>query len=138
MPLATIVIGGCAAVIRPHGKRLVSAFDHFFAVGMVFSVVAVELLPKLHEVDRPLAMILGFVAGVLAMMASKRWFEAAGTLVPTAVDLLIDGLLIAIGLAAGRVGGFVLLAGLAVEALSLGLSSTPAWSAAAPPASRRS
>jgi len=60
------------------------------------------------------------------MMASKRWFAAAGALVPTAIDLFIDGLLIAIGLAAGRFGGMVLLAGLTVEALSLGLSSTPA------------
>jgi zinc transporter, ZIP family len=60
------------------------------------------------------------------MMASKRWLAAAGALVPTAVDLFIDGLLIAIGLAAGKFGGMVLLAGLTVEALSLGLSSTPA------------
>jgi zinc transporter, ZIP family len=125
IPIAAIMTGGCAAVIRPQGKALVSAFDHF-AAGAVFSAVAVELLPKLHEVDRPWSMILGFVAGVLVMLASKRWFEAAGALVPTAVDLFIDGLLIAIGLAAGRFGGMVLLAGLSLEALSLGLSSTPA------------
>jgi zinc transporter, ZIP family len=124
IPIGAIVIGGCAAVARPHGKPLVSAFEHF-AAGVVFSAVAIELLPKLHEIDRPLPMILGFVAGVLAMMASKRWLEAAGALVPTAVDLFIDGLLIAIGLAAGRFGGMVLLAGLTIEALSLGLSSTP-------------
>ena len=71
-------------------------------------------------------MVAGFVTGVLAMMASWRWFEAAGTLVPTAVDLFIDGLLIAIGLAAGTFGGMLLLAGLTIEALSLGLASTPA------------
>jgi ZIP family zinc transporter len=125
IPVAAIVIGGCAAVARPHGKPVVSAFEHF-AAGVVFSAVAIELLPKLHEVDRPLPMVLGFAAGVLAMMASKRWFETAGALVPTAVDLFIDGLLIAIGLATGRFGGMVLLAGLTIEALSLGLSSTPA------------
>ena len=125
IPIAAIVVGGLAAVVRPHGKLLASAFDHF-AAGAVFSAVAVELLPRLHEVDQPVAMVLGFVAGVLAMMASKRWFAAAGALVPTAIDLFIDGLLIAIGLAAGSFGGMVLLAGLTVEALSLGLSSTPA------------
>ena len=125
IPVAAIVVGGCAAVVRPHGRALASAFDHF-AAGVVFSAVAVELLPKLHEVDRLVPMTLGFVAGVLVMMASKRWFAAAGALVPTAVDLFIDGLLIAIGLAAGKFGGMVLLAGLTVEALSLGLSSTPA------------
>jgi ZIP family zinc transporter len=125
IPVAAIVVGGCAAVLWPHGRALVSAFDHF-AAGVVFSAVAIELLPKLHEIDRPWAMIAGFVLGVLAMMAGKRWFAAAGALVPTAVDLLIDGLLIAIGLAAGRFGGMVLLAGLTIEALSLGLSGTPA------------
>jgi zinc transporter, ZIP family len=110
VPVAAIVLGGCAAVARPQGKRLISA---------------IELLPRLHEVDRPLPMVVGFIAGVLAMMASRRWFEAAGTLVPMAVDLFIDGLLIAIGLAAGTFGGMLLLAGLTIEGLSLGLASTP-------------
>ena len=99
-PVAAIVLGGCAAVARPQGKPLISAFEHF-AAGVVFSAVAIELMPRLHEIDQPLPMVVGFVAGVMAMMASRRWFEAAGTLVPTAVDLFIDGLLIAIGLAAG-------------------------------------
>jgi ZIP family zinc transporter len=124
VPVAAIVIGGCVAVTRPHGKALISTFEHF-AAGVVFSAVAIELLPKLHEMNQPLSMIAGFVAGVLVMMATKRWLEAAGMLVPMAVDLLIDGLLIAIGLAAGRFGGMVLLVGLTIETLSLGLSSTP-------------
>jgi hypothetical protein len=59
------------------------------------------------------------------MMASKRWLAAAGILVPMAVDLFVDGLLIAIGLAAGEFGGMILLAGLTIEVLSRGLSSTP-------------
>jgi zinc transporter, ZIP family len=125
VPVAVIVLGGCAAVLRPQGRPLISAFQHF-AAGVVFSAVAIELLPRLHEIDQPLPMVAGFVAGVLAMMASRRWFEAAGALVPTAVDLFIDGLLIAIGLAAGTFGGMLLLAGLTVEGLSLGLASAPA------------
>jgi ZIP family zinc transporter len=124
IPVAAIMVGGCAALGRPRGKALVSGFEHF-AAGVVFSAVAIELLPRLHEIDRPVPMILGFVAGVLAMLASKRWLEASGALVPMAVDLFIDGLLIAIGLAAGEFGGTILLAGLTIEALSLGLSSTP-------------
>jgi zinc transporter, ZIP family len=124
-PVAAIVLGGCAAALRPQGRQLISAFEHF-AAGVVFSAVAIELLPRLHEIDQPLPMVAGFVAGVFAMMASRRWFEAAGSLVPTAVDLFIDGLLIAIGLAAGTFGGMLLLAGLTIEALSIGLASTPA------------
>jgi ZIP family zinc transporter len=124
VPVAAIVIGGGIALTRPRSDGLVSAFEHF-AAGVVFSAVAIELLPKLHEMNQPLPMIGGFVAGVLVMMATKRWLEAAGMLVPMAVDLFIDGLLNAIGLAAGRFGGMVLLVGLTIETLSLGLSSTP-------------
>ena len=123
-PVAAIVLGGWAAVARAQGRRLISGFQHF-AAGVVFSAVALELLPKLHEIAQPLPMILGFVAGVLAMMAVRQWLEAVGALMPTAIDLFIDGLLIAVGLAAGRFGGMVLLAGLTIEALSLGLSTTP-------------
>jgi len=124
VPVAAIVIGAAVSVTQPRSDALVSAFEHF-AAGVVFSAVAIELLPKLHEMNQPLSMIAGFVAGVLAMMATKRWLEAAGMLAPMAVDLFIDGLLIAIGLAAGRFGGMVLLVGLTIETLSLGLSSTP-------------
>jgi zinc transporter, ZIP family len=124
VPVAAIVLGGCAAALRPQGRGRISVFQHF-AAGVVFSAVALELLPRLHQIDQPLPMVLGFVAGVLAMMASRRSFEAAGALVPTAVDLCIDGLLIAIGLAAGTFGGMLLLTGLTIEALSLGLASTP-------------
>lgn len=124
IPVAALLLAGWAALARKPSKSLVSSFEHF-AAGVVFSAVAIELLPKLHEIDQLLSMVLGFVAGVLTMMASKRWFEAAGALVPTAVDLFIDGLLIAIGLAAGAFGGLVLLAGLTIETLSLGLVSAP-------------
>jgi ZIP family zinc transporter len=124
-PVAAIVLGGYAALVHARGESLISTFEHF-AAGVVFSAVAIELLPRLHEMDQPVAMIVGYAVGVVAMMAGKRWFEAAGTLVPIAVDLFIDGLLIAIGMAAGKLGGMVLLAGLTIEALSLGLSTTPA------------
>jgi ZIP family zinc transporter len=124
IPVAAILVGALVALSRTHSDTLVSTFEHF-AAGVVFSAVAIELLPRLHELDAPLPMIGGFVAGVLVMMVVKRWLESAGMLVPMAVDLFIDGLLIAIGLAAGRFGGMVLLVGLTIETLSLGLSSTP-------------
>lgn len=125
IPVLALVGGGGAAVLRPWGQALISGFQHF-AAGVVFSAVAIELLPELLDVDRPSAMVVGFVLGVVAMLASKRWSGAAGALVPTAVDLFIDGLLIAIGLAAGVFGGLVLLIGLSLETLALGLSITPA------------
>jgi zinc transporter, ZIP family len=124
IPVVAIVVGSCLAVARTYGRRLISGFQHF-AAGVVFAAVTVELVPRLHEIDAPVWMSLGFVTGLAAMLASKRLFAGAGATVPMAVDLFIDGLLIAIGMAAGKFGGMVLLVGLTVEALSLGLSSTP-------------
>jgi ZIP family zinc transporter len=71
-------------------------------------------------------MVAGFIGGVAAMLAARRAFAGSSAVVPTAVDLLIDGILIAIGMAAGKFGGMLLLVGLTIEALSLGLSTTPA------------
>ena len=48
-PVAAILLGGCLSVARPQGKPLISAFEHF-AAGVVFSAVAIELLPRLHEI----------------------------------------------------------------------------------------
>ncbi len=106
------------------GERLISSFQHF-AGGVVFSAVAVELLPQVHALDSPIAMILGFAWGSRTMLIAKALFENAGIIVPLSVDLFIDGLLIAVGFAAGVMGGTVLLAGLTLETLSLGLSTTP-------------
>lgn len=124
VPLLAMVAASGIALLRSPGQRLVSGFQHF-AAGVVFAAVAVELLPGLHQIDSPLAMVAGFLAGIAVMLAGKRAFESAGTFVPLAVDLFIDGLLLAIGFASGAEGGAVLLAGLTLETLSLGLSTTP-------------
>ncbi len=61
-PVAAIVLGAGVALARTQGRLLISAFQHF-AAGVVFSAVAIELLPRLHEIDRPVPMVAGFVAG---------------------------------------------------------------------------
>jgi len=125
IPVVAIVISSCLAVARTYGRQLISSFQHF-AAGVVFAAVAVELVPKLHEIDAPVPMVVGFIGGVAAMLAARRVFAGSSAVAPTAVDLLIDGILIAIGMAAGKFGGMVLLVGLTIEALSLGLSTAPA------------
>lgn len=124
IPCIAIVIGSVIAVMRTPGPRLISSFQHF-AAGVVFAAVAVELLPQLHTLDHPVAMIVGFVIGIVVMLACKAVFENAGIIVPMTVDLFIDGLLIAIGFSAGALGGTVLLIGLTLETLSLGMSTAP-------------
>ena len=126
IPCIAIVVGGVIALAREPGAGLISSFQHF-AAGVVFAAVAVELLPQLHTIDSPVSMIGGFVLGVVVMLGCKALFEKAGILIPMAVDLFIDGLLVAVGFAAGALGGLVLLIGLTLETLSLGLSTAPAF-----------
>lgn len=125
IPCVGILAGSAFAVVWAPGARLISAFQHF-AAGVVFAAVAVELLPRLHTLESPIAMVAGFILGVAVMLAGKALFENAGMFVPMTVDLFIDGLLVAIGFAAGVMGGTVLLIGLTLETLSLGLSTAPA------------
>lgn len=125
IPCLAIVVGGVVALTHAPGERLVSAFQHF-AAGVVFAAVAVELLPELNALDSPIAMIVGFVLGIAVMLICKALFENAGIIVPMAVDLFIDGLLVAVGFAAGALGGIVLLIGLTLETMSLGLSTSTA------------
>lgn len=125
IPCLGILAGSAFAVLSSPAARLISAFQHF-AAGVVFAAVAVELLPQLHTLDSPISMVIGFALGLAAMLASKTLFENAGIIVPMTVDLFIDGLLIAVGFAAGAKGGTILLIGLTLETLSLGLSTAPA------------
>ncbi len=121
IPCFGLLAGAAYAVATAPPERLVSAFQHF-AAGVVFAAVAVELLPQLQAHDSPIAMVFGFCLGVAAMLAAKLVFENAGIIIPVGIDLFIDGVLIALGFAAGVKGGIVLLAGLTLETLSLGLS----------------
>lgn len=125
IPFIGILAGSAAALTRAPGAKLISAFQHF-AAGVVFAAVAVELLPELHDLDSPVAMIAGFVLGIATMLAFKALFENAGIIVPMTVDLFVDGLLVAVGFAAGVMGGTILVIGLTLETLSLGLSTAPA------------
>ena len=59
------------------------------------------------------------------MLLIGKFAEKMGMVIPIAVDLFVDGMLVAIGFAAGSKGGFILLTGLSMEAVSLGLSEAP-------------
>ncbi len=137
LPMAAAIIGAVVSTFRPPGPKLRSAIQHF-AAGVVFSVVAVELLPDIvrsHARNAAFDVVIGFALGVIAMLALKavtERMEAAkpsGTsrlpvafLVAIAVDLLVDGLLIGMGFTAGVKEGRLLTLALTVELLSLGLA----------------
>ena len=112
-----------------------SAIQHF-AAGVVFAVVAVELLPDLRKEHRLWEVGLTFALGVAVMLGLRRLTERKdqaesargrlpwGLLVAVGVDLLLDGLLLGIGFAAGAKEGTLLGLALAAECLSLGLATS--------------
>lgn len=138
LPVAAALVGSAIAAYRPPGARLRSMIQHF-AAGVVFSVVAVELLPDVVREHRPLQVVIGFALGVAAMLgiraatgdtaeAEEKLGEAGkrrisvGLFASVGVDILIDGFLIGVGFAAGAKEGRLLALALTVELLSLGLA----------------
>ncbi len=137
LPVTTMIIGGAVAVWRPPNSKWRSAILHF-AAGVVFSVVAVELLPDVVSRHRPLEVAIGFALGVAVPLGVRAWNErkaggeendggaSNGLLFGVGVDIAVDGLLLGIGFAAGQKEGVLLTLALATELLSLGLATAAA------------
>ncbi|MBA4026960.1 MAG: transporter, partial [Cyanobacteria bacterium DS3.002] len=70
-----MIVGAVIALIKPPSTAIRSIILHF-AAGVVFSVVAVELLPDIVKKHAPLEITIGFTAGVAVMLflrvASRR------------------------------------------------------------------
>ena len=134
VPTATAALGMLVAAYRPPRGRLRSYVQHL-AAGVVFSVVAVELLPDIIHKNLPVAISVGFtlgvgfmlilkVVGMHLMRAGGGEESSASLLASVGVDVFIDGLLIALTFAAGARAGILLKVALALEMLSLGLAVT--------------
>lgn len=164
VPVVTTAVGAIIAALRPPRAAIRSGIQHF-AAGVVFSVVAVELLPAVTRVHDPVEIGWTFAAGVALMLGIERLGRRAderatedtgaasavgggaalqatahrgpsvGQLVAIGIDILIDGLLIGIAMAAGRKEGLLLTAALSLELLSLGLAMAAGLTASG--ASRR-
>jgi ZIP family zinc transporter len=135
IPVALLVAGGILVLYRKPSMAVQSIILHF-AAGVVFSVVAVELLPDMIKIHDPLAISAGFTLGIATMLFIK-WYTGKlelkdntsirkkvlpwGMMTAIGIDLLIDGLLLGIGFAAGAKEGMLLALALAMECLSLGL-----------------
>ena len=136
LPMSAVVSGAVLATFRPPARRLRGLIQHF-AAGMVFSVVAVVLLPDVvgaHTSHPARNVVIGFAAGVALMLGLRSFIgspsklvQASETILPMtllvviAVNLLIGGFLIGIGFIAGTKEGMLLTLALTVELFSLGL-----------------
>ena len=136
IPVASILLGGVVGLVKKPSGKFNSAVLHF-AAGVVFSVVAVELLPDIVKEHSPVEVAIGFTLGVVAMLLVKSFSEKIeakggesalesalpmGLLVALGIDLLIDGLLLGVGFAAGNKEGVMLSIALAFEVFALGLA----------------
>ena len=63
IPVFTMVVGGIIAIIRKPNGNVRSLILHF-AAGVVFSVVAVELLPDIVKNHQPTQVVIGFTLGL--------------------------------------------------------------------------
>jgi ZIP family zinc transporter len=130
IPVAASGIGGVIAAIRPPGKTLKSAVQHF-AAGVVFAAAALELIPKVRD-QPPWVASLGFTGGIIAMVVLRAVTTRLehtnprqanfGLFAATGVDVLIDGLVTGAGFASGEETGILLTIALVLEFLFLGLS----------------
>src|SRR5262249_42451954 len=137
LPVAAMIIGGVIAALRPPGPRLRSYLQHF-AAGVVFSAIAVELLPDARRQYALFALLLGFSLGVSVMLGIKWLSERFGPtaqseseqptsfIVMVGIDVFIDGLLIGLSFVLGAHEGKLLTIALTTEVLSLGLAVSTA------------
>jgi ZIP family zinc transporter len=129
-PLLAMGSGGLVAAFKPPSPKLGSAMQHF-AAGVVFSALAVEILPDIMHRHAPLAALAGFTAGVLLMLGlrqagcriEKESSSPLGMTLVVGTDVLIDGVLIGVAFGAGAREGMLVTIALAVEMLSLGLAT---------------
>jgi len=136
IPVITMIAGGIIAIRRKPNGNVRSIILHF-AAGVVFSVVAVELLPDIIKTHAPLQLIIGFTLGFIVMVGIRKVTEVKevatasslknrlpySLLMAIAVDVFIDGLLLGIGFIAGNTEGILLAIALSVELLSLGMAT---------------
>ena len=133
IPVATALAGILLVFLKRPSAAVRSAFQHF-AAGVVFSVVAIELLPDIRKQQHPFQVAVGFALGIAIMLilrfATAKLKKENDTeqdlplplLVATGLDVLIDGILVGIGLNLGQKQGLLLTIALSTEFLSLGLA----------------
>jgi ZIP family zinc transporter len=131
LPVIAAIAGAIIAAFHPPRPAVRSYIQHL-AAGVVFSVVAVELLPDImSQHGAYLQVAAGFALGVSSMLAVKwlsRKLEEQGDDTPlgllagVGIDVLLDGFLIGVSFGAGTREGRLLTFALTLELLSLGLA----------------
>lgn len=144
VPVISTIIAAAISVRHDPGPRLMSGVQHF-ASGVVLAAVAGEVLPALRDEGHLGWATGGFLLGV-ALVIGLEFVGAhdrghgeseagettpskvaqatlpLGMLVPVAVDLLMDGILVGLGASLGFTESLILTIALTIEVLFLGIS----------------
>ncbi|MCI5052151.1 MAG: hypothetical protein MRY21_03320 [Simkaniaceae bacterium] len=132
IPMAIAILGGLLASCTIPKKKFNSALQHLVA-GIVLASVSVELLPKILNMGSAVTISIGFVLGVIAMLAVHRLAHylsdnlknqqyPVGLVIGSAIDLLIDGVIIGIAFIAGRGSGIFIALSLSLCGFFMNLS----------------
>ncbi len=136
-PVAGAILGAVIASFKPPTPTARSYIQHL-AAGVVFSVVAVELLPEItRDHSKYLELSFGFILGIAVMLGMRTLSHELekkngasglplGLMVGVGIDIFLDGFLIGVAFAAGANQGRLLTLALTLELLSLGLAVSSA------------
>jgi ZIP family zinc transporter len=130
-PAAAVLLGAGTTFIRTPSAAVRSSVQHL-AAGVIFCVLATELLPDLVHRRMPWVTVAGFSVGVAVMLALK-WAgerkgdgaadaDTRGLMTAMGVDVALDGMLIGLSFAAGQRQGMLLTTALVLELFFLGVS----------------
>ena len=70
LPMLAAIVGAVIAAYRPP-KSITRSYIQHLAAGVVFSVVAVELLPEIIAKHEPVEVAIGFSLGVALMLGIR-------------------------------------------------------------------
>lgn len=134
VPVIAVIAGGTISSYRQPSQGLRLTIQHF-AAGVVFSAVALQILPELVLKLKIIPLIVGFSLGVVLMIGAGRLIEkilgagdrgvggsSAGLALASGIDTLIDGLLLGVSFGIGEKEGIMITIALTIELLLIGLS----------------
>ena len=144
IPAITLVVFAGIAGLRAPSAGMRSAMQHL-AAGVICAVVAAELVPRAMATQLPIEISLGFVSGLVLMLAAKAIAERlmggrgrVGLLLASGLDVTIDGLLIGVAFALATATGFLLVLAFTLELAAVGLAIGAGGDASKPTSVRRS
>ncbi len=132
IPVLVTAAGAIWTSFRRPTPVVVGAIQHF-AAGVVFYAAAGELLPDTIHQGAIWPVVLGGALGIAAMLLLDHLTERSegpvGLTATSALDALVDGLVLGLAFNAGQSQGILLAIALAIEFLFLGLSIAGAFQA---------